>query len=310
MLWIQLLVYLSILTFLLAVGARFWKYASAPIHLRWELYPVAHEAEKKAYGGSYYEELDWYKKPIKKSLVSELVAMGEEIFFLKGVYENNRSLWFVSYPFHVGLYLLVGLIGLLVVGGVAELAGISVASGSTSLIGMALFYVTILCGYVGLTLALIGTVGLLLKRSQDASLRKMTAPADYCNLLYILVLLASALVAWLFTDQTFEQTRGIAASFVTFKGLGSVSGPIVWELVLFSLFLLYMPFTRMTHFFAKYFTYHKVRWEDTPNLRGGPMEGRIQEALNFGVSWQGPHIQTGQTWAQIATSDVPKEENA
>jgi nitrate reductase gamma subunit len=309
MLLVQILVYASVLIFLLAVGARIRKYASAPIHLRWELYPVAGEAEKKEYGGSYFEELDWYKKPIKKSLVSELTAMGEEIFFLKGVYEHNRGLWYVSYPFHLGCYLLVGLIGLLVAGALAQWIGMPVAADSSSWIGMLLFYGTILCGYAGLTLALLGCIGLLAKRIQDPALRPMTSPADYTNLVYILALLASALVAWLFTDQTFASTRQIALSLIRFQGLENVSGPIALELVLFSLFLLYMPFTRMTHFFAKYFTYHKVRWEDTPNLRGGPMEGRIKEALNFGVTWNAPHIQTGKTWAQIAT-EIPEEEKA
>ncbi len=309
MLLVQILVYCSVLIFLIAVASRFRKYASAPIHLRWELYPVAHEAEKKEYGGSYYEEMDWYKKPIKKSLVSELMAMAEEILLLKGVYENNRSLWYASYPFHLGFYMLVGLLGLLVAGALAIWVGIPVAADSTSWIGMALFYATILCGYAGLTLALLGCIGLLLKRIQDPSLRPMTSPADYCNLVYILVLLATALVAWLFTDQTYTATREIALSLIQFKGLENVSGPIALELVLFSLFLLYMPYTRMTHIFAKYFTYHKVRWEDAPNLRGGPMEPAIKEALNYGVSWNGPHIQTGKNWAQIAT-EIPEEEGA
>jgi nitrate reductase gamma subunit len=309
MLLVQILVYCSVLIFLIAVATRFRKYASTPIHLRWELYPVAHEAEKKEYGGSYYEELDWYKKPIKKSLVSELTAMAEEILLLKGVYENNRSLWYASYPFHLGFYMLVGLLGLLVAGALAPLVGIPVAADSASVIGTVLFYATILCGYAGLTLALLGCVGLLIKRIKDPALRPMTSPADYCNLGYILVLLTTALVAWLFTDQTFSATRGIVLSLIQFKGLEGVSGPIALELVLFSLFILYMPFTRMTHFFAKYFTYHKVRWDDTPNLRGGPMEGPIKEALNFGVSWSAPHIQSGKTWAQVAT-EIPEEEKA
>lgn len=309
MLGVQALVYTAVIVFVVATIARIWKYQSAPLHLRWELYPVAHEGEKKEYGGSYYEELEWWNKPIKKSLVSELSEMAQEIVFLKGVYHNNKGLWYASLPFHLGLYLLVGLVGLVAVGGVAEMLGISVAAGSASLIGMALFYVTILCGYVGLTLALLGCIGLIVKRVQDPKLRIMTSPADYTNLGYILLLLTTALVAWLFADQTFASTREIAGALITFRGLEDPSGLIVLELVLFSLFLLYMPFTRMTHFFAKYFTYHKVRWEDSPNLRDGPMEGRIKEALNFGVSWQGPHIQTGKTWAEIAT-DIPKEEQA
>ena len=35
-----------------------------------------------------------------------------------------------------------------------------------------------------------------------------------------------------------------------------------------SLFLLYLPATRMVHFFSKYFTYHEVRWDDRPRETG------------------------------------------
>ncbi len=132
MLWLQLLVYLAVIVFVVATAARIWKYASAPVHLRWELYPVTADRDKP-YGGSYYEEMEWWKHLPKKNIFHELLAMGEEILFLKGVYENNRSLWYASYPFHLGLYILVGLLGLLVVGGVAEMAGISVAIGSASM---------------------------------------------------------------------------------------------------------------------------------------------------------------------------------
>ncbi len=308
MLWLQLLVYLAVLVFGVATAAKIWKYASAPMHLRWELYPVTADREKK-YGGSYYEEMEWWKHIPKKNPLHELLAMGEEILFLKGVYENNRGLWVVSYPFHLGLYALVGLVGLLVVGAVAEMAGISVSFGSSSLIGVALYRLTMLAGYAGLTLALAGCIGLLAKRLRDPALRPMTSPADYCNLAYILALLLVVGAAWLFADPTFATARGIAGSLISFRPLPEASGIVMLELILFSIFLLYMPFTRMTHLFAKYFTFHKVRWEDSPNLPGGEWEGKIQQVLNFGVSWQAPHIQTGKTWADIAT-EMPQEEES
>lgn len=309
MLMVQLLVYLAVVVFVVAVATKIWKYSTTPLHLRWELYPVAHEAEKSAHGGSYFEEIEWWKSLPKKSLFAELLAMAEEILLLKGVYHHNRGLWYASYPFHLGLYLLVGLIGLLILGGLGEIAGIAVGAAGASLIGKVIYYGTILVGYAGLTLALLGCIGLLVKRSQDPALRPMTVPADFVNLGYILVLLVSALLAWLLTDQTFTTSRQIAKSFIQFRSLPDSSTPIALELILFAGFLLYMPFTRMTHFFAKYFTYHKVRWEDTPNLPGGPLEEKIKAALNYGVTWKGPHIQTGKTWAEIATSGLPTEES-
>ncbi len=116
-------------------------------------------------------------------------------------------------------------------------------------------------------------------------------------------------LAWLFADPTFAVARQIAQSIFSFQPIPETSGIVMLELILFAIFLLYMPFTRMTHFFAKYFTYHQVRWEDSPNLPGGQWEGKISEVLNFGVSWQAPHIQTGKTWAEVAT-EMPQEDKS
>jgi hypothetical protein len=65
----------------------------------------------------------------------------------------------------------------------------------------------------------------------------------------------------------------------------------------------------MMHFFAKYFTYHEVRWEDNPNFKGGKLENKIKEALNFGVDWDAPHTRTGKTWGEIATKLPPEVNN-
>ena len=100
MIFLYLLTYFSVLTFVILVIAKIMKYAKTPVHIRWELYPVAHENNK--YGGSYYEETEWWNKRNKKSWFAELVVMFEEIIFLKGVYHNNRKLWYYTFPFHMG----------------------------------------------------------------------------------------------------------------------------------------------------------------------------------------------------------------
>ena len=96
--------YLSILIFLTLIIYKVIKYSSLPMHLRWDLYPVAHEPVRNKYGGSYFEKLEWWKKRNKKDHIAELLAMAEEIFLLKGVYLHNKKLWYLSFPFHLGLY--------------------------------------------------------------------------------------------------------------------------------------------------------------------------------------------------------------
>ena len=73
--------------------------AKLPMHLRWELSPVPHEKGKSQYGGSYLEEYDWWTKKREKSLINEAIYMGKEIFFLKGVFENNKKLWYFTCPY-------------------------------------------------------------------------------------------------------------------------------------------------------------------------------------------------------------------
>jgi hypothetical protein len=65
----------------------------------------------------------------------------------------------------------------------------------------------------------------------------------------------------------------------------------------------------MMHLFAKYFTYHDVRWEDEQNVKGSKLEKKVKEALNFGVSWSAPHMKTGKTWAEVATNFPPEIKN-
>ncbi|MBI4831703.1 MAG: nitrate reductase, partial [Candidatus Lindowbacteria bacterium] len=115
-----LITYAAFITFVVAVVVRIYKIETMPVHLRWELYPVAHEGKRAHYGGSYFEEVDWWTKPRHFSLIGELKGMIPEMLFIKALWENNRPLWYRSFPFHFGLYLLIGWAGLLVVGTVAQ----------------------------------------------------------------------------------------------------------------------------------------------------------------------------------------------
>ena len=95
---LTLLIWLGTILFIIGALTKIIRYARMPMHVRWELYPVPHEKGKAAHGGSFLEDVDWWTKPIPKSKTSELMAMGEEIILLKGVYESNRPLWIWTRP--------------------------------------------------------------------------------------------------------------------------------------------------------------------------------------------------------------------
>jgi hypothetical protein len=74
--------------------------------------------------------------------------------------------------------------------------------------------------------------------------------------------------------------------------------------------MFYLPFTHMTHFFSKYFTYHFVRWNDEPNIPGSKMEKALSKALNYPINWSAKHIncECNPTWNDIAFSEAKENE--
>ncbi len=296
---LQLLSYVSLVIFGMGIAWKALKYLRMPIHLRWELYPVAHE-KGRDYGGSYFEDIDWWTKPREKSLLNELKFMIPEILLIRALYHHNRKLWNASFPFHVGLYLLIGLLGLLFIGALAQALGIAVSPDSSSRLASLLYYLTILIGFLGLTLAVWGCARLLTKRFTDEDLKAYSTPLDYINLFFILAVLLCALFTWLFVDNSFIIAREYIQSLITLKTFSSDSLALKAEITLLGIFMIYFPFTHMTHMFTKYFTYHKVRWEDEPNLKGEEIEARVKAVLQRNISWAAPHIPTGKKWSEIA----------
>jgi nitrate reductase gamma subunit len=286
MIWI----WLALGVFVIGCGWRALKYFRAPEHLRWDLYPVAHEPGR-AHGGSHLEEKDWWTRPRRKSHWGEISFMVLEIFLLKGVWENNRRLWWGSLPFHWGLYVLVLVtLGLpfLALGLFPEPLGLLLRVGALA----------------GGILTGVGALILLVLRSTDRRLRPYTSPLDRLNLLILVVLGAlSAAVAAM--PGGIPEAASAVGDMARFRP-PQVSLILGLQMAVAGLFLLYMPFTRMVHFFAKYFTYHEVRWDDRDVKPGSALEKRLRAALDFGVSWSAEHLQTGKTWAEIATN-IPGE---
>ena len=103
----QVLLYAATVFFVSAVVVRAVKYARHPVHLRWELYPVAHEKGRASYGGSHFEESEHWAKDRQLDHVGEARAMAAEILLLEGVRRHNKPLWRFSWPFHVGVYLVI-----------------------------------------------------------------------------------------------------------------------------------------------------------------------------------------------------------
>lgn len=306
---LHIISYLAILVFLVLSLKRIIRIATAPVHLRWELYPVPHEKGRAHYGGSRAEEVDWWEKPIEKDHLNEAFTMAQEIILLKAVWEHNRKLWYGSFPLHFALYVLIINMFLLIVAGIMTVAGTAVNSDSTGFAGLLSTIIPILT-VGGCVLGLIGAIIMMYLRIADTELAKYSTASHYFNIILLGVIYLTGFM-WVLNDALFIEniTKYYAGliSFSAFDGLELYPGAYAHiGSVLF--FLFYMPITHMTHFFMKYFTYHSVRWDDEPNLQGSNIEKRIAEQLNYPVSWSAPHIGADgkKTWVAIAT-EMPED---
>ena len=166
-------IYLGLLIFIAGCIRRVMQYARAPVHLRWELYPVPHEDHKRAaHGGSSFETSNRWTRPPHFNWRGELRATLPEIAFLKGLWEFNRQLWYASFLFHAGLYLTIAT-GLLIAA-VAWLGGPSHASLAYWMRGL---YRA--AAYAGVVLTLCGAVALLFHRLTDPELKNYTSAPTF-----------------------------------------------------------------------------------------------------------------------------------
>jgi nitrate reductase gamma subunit len=284
--------YIAFLIFVAGIIYRWRKWSTTPIHLRWELYPVPHEAGKAGYGGSYLEEVSWWDKERKVSIIGELKEMLEEMLFIKRIYSNNKKLWILSYSFHLGIYLIL-IWFLLVFLGSITIAYAHIPIPSSNPWALFLFYVTLVIGGLGDLLATAGGLGLLIRRLINPVLRDYTTWPDYLNLILVLLPLISGLVAWIY-DPYFNLARGFMASLISTMATPYMPLVIIINLALIQILIAYIPFSKITHFIGKYFTYHKVLWDDEPNL--GQLDGEIRNLISTRLLWSAPHIKSNESW--------------
>ena len=128
--------YLAVAGFICMAYLKIRSYmAASPLHVRWELYPVPHEGSKTVYGGSFMEEKDWWTQPRHISHWGDIKALLTEVLFLHATFEHNIKLWVRSYPFHVGMYMLMGGTIIVLCAAFAQLFGLNPQGGMMLFVG-------------------------------------------------------------------------------------------------------------------------------------------------------------------------------
>jgi len=272
-------------------------FAKLPQHGRQDLYPIPLEPEEKfEHGGSYFEDDKWYEKPRQHNLKGEILDMMIEMLFIKKLFVNQNSFWWLSYSLHLGMYAAIAWSVLVLIGAFLP---------ACFLTGIVMF-LTILAGIVSGVLMTVGAIGLLCKRLFVREFKVYTTPQEYFNLCALLAVAAMGLVNWL-GDMQFEFGRNIAKAMFTFQPLSNFyQDGVPMELTIFILLLafisIYIPLTKMSHYVGKYFTFHKVIWDNAPNMPGSKVEANIIAAANKpknpnAKKWSAPHM-SGQVEAE------------
>jgi len=286
-----ILAYVAVCASVVIILKKICGYRKKPVHNRWELYPVAHElGDRASYGGSYFEDNEWWKTKQKSSLLGAIKGFLQEALFLHATYVHNRPLWNFTYPFHIGLYLVIGSLALTI---------FCALFGTFSLFMNLAYYI----GMFGYLLVLVGAIGLVHRRLNTPDLRKYSMPEHYFNLGLFIAFAALGLLLSFFPN-SMERSVAFIRGVMTFSP-ADVSLPYALYLLVCYALLVWVPFSFMGHAFMKYFTWHDIRWgnqptQDNPNITTG-----MRENLARPVSWKAPHIQGDgkKTWSEVNTTN-------
>ncbi len=291
-----LILYGAIGIFLLALVFRTIKIARLPVNLRWELAPVPHEKGKSRHGGSYFEEYEWWTRPRTKSRLKPLLYMAAEILFLRGVWERNRGLWPFSFAFHMGIYFIAAMVFLVAAGALLPFLAVT---DELPRIALAAAGICAACGYL---LGTAGSLGLFVKRIADADLRIYSTPSSYINLALLIAAFISGGYAYIIMDNYIQEMSALTGAFFTASLTAQVSPELAFNLAVWMLFLVYLPFSSMSHFIVKYFTYHDIRWDDRPAFGNPRLSEKMAAQLEKPVGWSAAHVNANDSkrWRDAA----------
>ena len=297
-----LIIYLTYIAYVFIVAVYTIKVVAwlrLPPHIRWDLYPVIHEKHYR-YGGSYYEQQEWWTKPRPKNRLRSLWYSLKDNFYMGKYYKKNPLYWLFLLPWHLGFIFIIGFHILCFFAAVTMVGGLDIGAASPQLAGQAFYYLLLLTGAIAFVAGTFGSIGMPIIRLTDRSLRKYSMPMNFFNYIFFLIVYGSGLFAWLALDPTLDEYR------TYWLGLITLSPPVLHpmtllHIVLFDIFLIYLPFTRSTHYITRILAYYFIRWDDEPNMRGSKLEGKINDLLGQKVSWEGAHIAAGKSWGEVAT---------
>lgn len=276
------------------------KWLKLPTHIRWDLYPVIHE-EQYRYGGSYYEKQEWWMLARPKDTGRSLWYALKDNFYMGEYFRRNPLYWLFLLPWHLGFIFIIAFHITCFFAATAMVGGVTIAADSPQLAGQIFYGILTAFAVVAFIIGTFGCIGMPIVRLADRGLRTYAMPMNFFNYIFFLAVYASGLYSWLMLDPTLAEYRTYWVGLITLTP-PALNGATIFHIILFDIFLIYLPFTRSTHYITRILAYFKIRWDDEPNFRGSNLEKKLAGLLGQKLSWDAPHIPKGKSWGEAAAS--------
>lgn len=180
------------------------------------------------------QHLHWELFPYPHTLGGQLQEMFTEVVALRSLRSHNRKIWLPSLLMHWGIYLTIIWLFLLLIG--FPYPAVGLVGGLLAALGSAWLFITRLTG----------------------DLKIISTPVEYLNLILVFLVSFTGVVTGFFAEAT--AVRDYLLGLLSLNPRLPSRPSLLWEIFFLEVFLLYLPFGRMIHFAAKYFTYHRVKW--------------------------------------------------
>lgn len=293
--FLAIFTYFSYCFIVVAYTVKIVKYLKLPIHLRWELYPVIHEGAYQ-YGGSCFETINWWERSVRRRPVKGFFTLLKGYFTMDEYFKRDFFYWSGLFTWHMGFIFIITFHILCFIGAFFMTQGIEVSISSSSSFGKSIFYLTLTIGLLSFVLGTAGSIMVFINRLINKDLKKYATSINYFMYFFTFSVFLTGIYSWYF-DMHFTEYREFWKGLIQFD-FKHVDQPTVIHIIIFNLFLIFLPFTRSLHYITRFFAYYLIRWDDEPNIRGGEIEKRIVKQLSNKVDWAGPHITKGRSWRE------------
>ena len=255
------------------------------------------------------EGSEWWTKPRHIEHLGDIMGIFKEVLLLEATFKHNHALWFRTYPFHFGLYMLMGGTIILAITVICGLLGASEIWGDVAKMGGMVTFIhnvinaIVLIGAFGIVG---GGIALICRRMCDEGLKVYTTKEHYLNLAVFVLFGLLTLAAWAFNPDYAVLAGTFIHNLILFNFQPIDSFFFNASMLCGFFVLIWIPITNMQHLLLKYFMYHDIRWGDRPLGESKKDQETItNELLKYKVSWSAEHIAgdgSPKTWLDVATS--------